>query len=56
MIRDDKRMNVYKVTFSEDVRGHYFSMEVEATSRVEALIHIVNSRHVYAVESVERIR
>ena len=49
-------MNVYKVTFSEDVRGNYFSMEVAATSRVEALIHIVNSRHVYAVESVERIR
>ena len=49
-------MNVYKVTFSEDVRGHYYSMQVAATSRVEALIHIVNTRHVYAVESVERIK
>ena len=49
-------MKVYKVTFSEDDRGHYISMEVEATSRVEALIHIVNTKFVFAVESVERIK
>ena len=49
-------MNVYEVTFSEDISGHYISMQVAATSRIEALIHVVNTRHVYAVESVERIK
>ena len=49
-------MKVYKVTFSEDVGKQAISMQVAATSRVEALIHVVNTRHVYAVESVERVK
>ncbi len=48
-------MKVYEVTFSEDVTEHYITMRVAARSKVDALMHIVNTRHVYSVEKVERV-
>ncbi len=50
-------MRIYKVTFAEEEsEQHYISMQVAAISKVEALIQLVNTRHVHTVKSVERIK
>ncbi len=47
-------MRVYRVEFKEAVDTDYIFIEVFADSKADAVMHVVNSFHVWCVESVVR--
>ncbi len=49
-------LKVYEVTFAEDVTGIYITLRVAAYSKVDALTQVVNTRHVYTVKRVKRVK
>ncbi len=47
-------MGIYKVEFKESVHADFIYVELLADSKADAVIHVVNSFHVWCVSSVVR--